>query len=526
MNRVSIQTLKHDCCARVWARFPTELFYPVVAALLLAWLLTMSSMTCAAQGTSHDTSQGAAKSAHKSAAKCGPNTGSNSGSGNQSRTGAKAEAEYVPSAENLRSRAEFRDARFGMFIHWGIYSELGNGEWVMQEQHLTGPEYEQLAKQFYPVKFDAAAWVALAKDAGMKYMVVTSRHHDGFSMFATKQNKYNVVDATPYGKDVIAQLAEECHRQGLKFFVYYSQLDWHNPDYFPLGGTGQWSGRPQGGVWSRYLDFMDAQLTELFCNYGKLGGVWFDGMWDKPDADWRLDRTYALIHKLQPGALIISNHHKKPFQGEDVQTFEKDLPGKNTTGWGGAPVTAELPLETSDTMYRNGSWGFSLRDRDPKDRDELIKYLVRAAGNDANLLLNVGPMPDGEIQPAFAARLREIGEWLKKYGETIYGTRGGPIKPGGWGAMTQRGSTIYVHVLDPTISELALPAPAKRVVSAMMFAQGARVRFSTGSDAIVFHLPRADTEAASTTKAEETSDTTASPVSTGPDRVIVLQLAR
>jgi alpha-L-fucosidase len=176
---------------------------------------------------------------------------------------------------------------------------------------------------------------------------------------------------------------------------------------------------------------MNAQLTELFTNYGEIGGVWFDGMWDKPGADWQLDRTYALIHQLQPGALIVSNHHKLPFPGEDYQTFEKDLPGDNTTGWGGAPI-GKLPLETNDTMYRGGSWGFNLRDMEPKGLKDLIQYMVRAAGNDANFLLNVGPMPNGEIQPAFANRLREMGKWLAIYSESIYGTRGGPVKPGGW----------------------------------------------------------------------------------------------
>ena len=237
-----------------------------------------------------------------------------------------AQPGYQPSPQNLKSRQWFQQARFGMFIHWGIYSELGDGEWVMQTHQLTGPQYEQLATQFYPTKFDAVQWVSLAKQAGMHYIVVTSRHHDGFSMFATKQNKYNIVDATPYGKDVLRQLADECHRQGIKLFFYYSQLDWHHPDYFPLGGTGHWDGRPTAGQWPRYLDFMNAQLTELFTNYGEIGGVWFDGMWDKPDADWRSPKTYSLIHQLQPGALIVSNHHKTPFPGEDYQTFEKDLP--------------------------------------------------------------------------------------------------------------------------------------------------------------------------------------------------------
>ena len=400
-----------------------------------------------------------------------------------------AQAGYQPSPQNLKSREWFEQARFGMFIHWGIYSLLGDGEWVMQDHHLTGPQYEQLAAQFYPTKFDAEQWVTLAKQAGMRYIVVTSRHHDGFSMFATRQNKYNIVDATPYGKDVLRQLADECHRQGIKLFFYYSQLDWHHPDYYPLGGTGHWDGRPTNGQWPRYLDFMDAQLAELFTNYGEIGGVWFDGMWDKPDADWQLPRTYALIHQLQPGALIVSNHHKLPFPGEDYQTFEKDLPGDNTAGWNSTTIS-QLPLETSDTMYRGGSWGFNLRDMDPKSLRDLVQYMVRAAGNNANFLLNVGPMPNGTIQPAFADRLREMGAWLKTYGESIYGTNGGPVKPGGWGVTTQRGNIIYVHVLDPSLTVLALPGITKPVRDTLMMNGGSKVNFAVSEGSVVLQLPK------------------------------------
>ena len=399
-----------------------------------------------------------------------------------------AQPGYQPSSENLKSREWFEQARFGTFIHWGIYSLLGDGEWVMQNDHFTGPQYEQLAAQFDPVKYDPAQWVTLAKQAGMRYIVVTSRHHDGFSMFATKQNKYNVVDATPYGKDVLRQLADECHRQGIKLFVYYSQLDWHHADYYPWGWSGRWDGRPAGGQWQRYLDFMNAQLTELLTNYGEIGGVWFDGMWDKPDADWQLPRTYALIHQLQPGTLIVSNHHKLPFPGEDYQTFEKDLPGANTAGWNSSPIS-QLPLETNDTMYPSGSWGFKLRDLQPKTLNDLVQYLVRAAGNNANFLLNVGPMPNGEIQPAFADRLREIGAWLKTYGDSIYGTTGGPVKPGGWGVTTQRGSIVYVHVLDPTLTVLALPGIAKPVQDARLLNGGAKVSVATSASSVVLQLP-------------------------------------
>src|SRR5690349_2190274 len=192
-----------------------------------------------------------------------------------------AQGIYQPSAENLKARQEFQDAKFGMFIHWGVYSVLGDGEWVFHNRKLTLQEYDKLPSFFDPEKFDAKTWVALAKSAGMKYITITSRHHDGFAMFNSNISDWNIVKRTPYGKDPLKMLAEECHRQGIKLFFYYSQLDWHNPDYFPLGRTGHTAGRPPGGNWYKYLDYMDAQLTELLTNYGEIGGIWFDGMWDK-----------------------------------------------------------------------------------------------------------------------------------------------------------------------------------------------------------------------------------------------------
>src|SRR5437667_436911 len=205
-------------------------------------------------------------------------------------------------AERLVSRDWYRDAKFGMFVHWGVYSLLGQGEWVMQNRPIAVSDYEWLASTFNPVKFDARAWVSLAKAAGMKYITITSRHHDGFSMFARRATRYNIVDWTPFKRDPLKELADECQRQGIKLFFYYSQLDWHHPDYWPRGTTGHSTGRPEGGDWNRYLDFLDVQLTELLTNYGPIGGIWFDGMWDKPDADWRLPQTYALIHRLPPEA--------------------------------------------------------------------------------------------------------------------------------------------------------------------------------------------------------------------------------
>ena len=397
---------------------------------------------------------------------------------------AAPQADLVP-PERLAAREWYRDAKFGMFVHWGVYSLLGQGEWVMQNQKLPSSTYEWLATTFNPVKFDARAWVATAKAAGMRYITITSRHHDGFSMFRTRATTYNIVDWTMFKRDPMKELADECRRQGLKLFFYYSQLDWHHPDFFPRGGTGAASGRPDAGDWNRYLDFMDQQLTELLTNYGPIGGIWFDGMWDKPNADWRLERTYALIHSLQPSALIVPNHHKAPLPGEDAQTFEQDLPGANTAGFNTKEIGA-LPLETSLTM--NGSWGFNLTDRKFKSLKDLIGYLVRAAGHGANLLLNVGPRPDGTLQPEAVAHLQEIGAWLHTYGASIYGTRPGPVSPQSWGATTRKGDTIYVHVLDAATTSVALPAIGT-VTRATMMGTGASVPFSVSAAGVTITLP-------------------------------------
>jgi alpha-L-fucosidase len=393
--------------------------------------------------------------------------------------------------ERVAARAWFQDAKFGLFIHWGVYSQLGQGEWVMQNRALPVDSYEWLASAFNPIKFNAREWVAVAKAAGVQYITITARHHDGFSMFATRATRYNIVDWTPFHRDPLKELADECHAQGIKLFFYYSQLDWHHPDFWPRGGTGRATGRPESGNWTNYLDFMDTQLTELLTNYGPVGGIWFDGMWDKPDADWRLPQTYALIHRLQPAALIVPNHHKAPLPGEDVQTFEQDLPGANSAGFNTRTIGA-LPLETSLTM--NQSWGFNITDKKFKTTSELVGYLVRAAGADANLLLNIGPRPDGTIQPEAVERLRGIGEWLRTYGTSIRGTRGGPMPPREWGVTTHRGDTVFVHVLDWPDRVLSLPDFGARVVSATMLAGGEQVGVAQSPQAITLTIPAAPSD--------------------------------
>ena len=396
-----------------------------------------------------------------------------------------AQRDSVP-PERLAAREWYQNAKFGMFIHWGVYSLLGNGEWVMQNRKITVPEYEWLATTFNPTKFDARTWVALARSAGMKYITITSRHHDGFSMFRTTATPYNIVEWTPFRRDPLKELADECQRQGIKLFFYYSQLDWHHPDYWPRGGTGLATGRPEGGDWNRYLAFMDQQLTELLTNYGPIGGIWFDGMWDKPNAEWQLARTYALIHRLQPAALIVPNHHRLPLPGEDVQTFEQDLPGANTAGFNTTEIGA-LPTETSLTM--NGSWGFNITDRDFKSVQQLVTMLVRAAGTGTNLLLNIGPRPDGTISPEFVQRLDSIGRWLDRHGQSIYGTRAGPITPRQWGVSTRRGDTTYVHILSWSDRTLAIPALGTKVKRAWALASGSEVPFVQTDAGITLTLP-------------------------------------
>lgn len=395
---------------------------------------------------------------------------------------------YIPSADNITARASFQDAKFGLFIHWGVYSVLGNGEWIMQRQPITKNDYEKIPAFFNPTEFDAKEWVSIAKTAGMKYITITTRHHDGFSMFNTKQSDWNIIKRSPYQKDPIKLLADECKLQGIKLVFYYSLLDWYRDDYFPRGRSGQFSGRPEKGDWNKYLDFMDAQLTELLTNYGEVAGIWFDGWWDKPTADWRLKQTYDLIHRLQPQCLIGNNHHKAVKEGEDFQMFERDLPGANKSGYSEGSIIGYLPLETCETM--NKSWGFAINDDKYKSTKELIHYLVKAAGNNANLLLNVGPMPNGKIQPEFVDTLQKVGSWMEKYGETIYGTRGGPITPKSWGVTTQKEGKIFIHLLTPEEKSLLLTGITKKIKNIGVFGTTDKLKFKQDGFGVTIELPQ------------------------------------
>ena len=375
-------------------------------------------------------------------------------------------AQYQPSRANLEARQWFDSARFGLFIHWGASSVLGAGEWVMNNRNIRVEEYKRLMQFFNPTKFDANAWVKMAKDAGMRYITFITRHHDSFSNWDTKQSDWKITN-TIYAKDVLKELSIACKEQGIKLFLYYSLVDWFRSDYpYETGRTGKGTGRTAKSNYEDYLGFMKSQLTELLTGYGDIAGIWFDGHWDQLDNDedktqqskinWKYEEIYALIHRLQPQALVGNNHHLSPLPGEDFQMFEKDLPGENKGGLSGQAVS-KLPLETCETI--NNSWGFNITDRTYKSTKDIIQLLVKAAGYGTNLLLNVGPMPNGEVQPEFVTRLKDVGDWLQKNGSTIYGTKAGAIKPQEWGVLTEKDKEVYVHILKKTAGRIFFQLP-------------------------------------------------------------------
>lgn len=370
------------------------------------------------------------------------------------------------SPEIQKSQKEFLDNKLGMFIHWGLYSILGNGEWIRNNRNIPEKEYDRLAEQFNPYKYKATEWVKMAKDAGMKYITFVSRHHDGFSMFDTKYSDFNIMN-TPYGKDVLKELADACKAEGLKLHLYYSILDWKHPDYqYWTGKTGKGLVRKEKGNWDNYIQFMKNQLTELLTNYGEIGAIWFDGHWDQLDndvdktlkakADWKYDEIYGLIQKLQPGCMIANNHHLDPIPGESFQIFEKDLPGGNTTGFGGQKIS-KLPLEMCETI--NDNWGYSITDTNFKSLERIKELFLKGAAHGSNMLLNVGPLATGEIQETVKERFHEFGQWVKKYADAIYGTSAINYPITDEFVILAKGDKRYIHFLKPPKKKLMLNFP-------------------------------------------------------------------
>ena len=380
-------------------------------------------------------------------------------------------AETTEAPEHYAARtAWWQDARYGMFIHWDMSSVAGTEiSWSRQAPQpldihgapagtVEDPVYDHLYEKFNPTNFDAQAWVRLAKAAGMKYLVFTAKHHGGFCMWDTKLTDYSIMH-TPFKRDVLKELADACHAAGLRFGVYYSPRDWHQPDYGM--GDGQ-----------KYLAYMNGQMHELLTNYGQVDVLWFDsyGIAD-PIAMWHIPETWSLIESLQPQVMInnrlVALHAKNnpPTSRGDFDTPEQRL-GKyqDTRLWESCMTTVKAG--------RKGAWSYRT-DGTVRPFEECLAMLVGCATGDGNLLLDVGPDGSGLIPSDQSAVLLKIGEWLKQNGESIYGTRGGPFKPGEYGGTTRKGKTIYVHVTQwPADGALKLPKLAAKLTSARLLGGG------------------------------------------------------
>ena len=360
-----------------------------------------------------------------------------------------------------------REARFGMFIHWGPVSLRGTEIGWSRGAEVPSEQYDLLYHSFNPTNFNASAWVRIAKDAGMKYLVLTSKHHDGFCLWDTKTTDYNIMN-TPFGRDVVKELADACRKQGLIFCTYHSICDWRHPDY-PLGSPGGKTQKPSPNL-DRYNSYLKNQVTELIQNYGPLGVMWFDGEWESP---WTADRgrdLYGHCRALQP-SILINNRVSKARHGMEGSSLPGEFPGDfDTPEQRIGNYQTNRPWESCITICEQWSWK-------PNDRlksfEQCVQTLVRTAGGDGNLLLNVGPMPTGEFEPRQADRLREIGDWLKTNGESIYGTRGGPFPPGPWGVTTSKNNKIYVHVLDwRGTNTLLLPPLRRKLINCELLSDG------------------------------------------------------
>ncbi|MCH8966992.1 MAG: alpha-L-fucosidase [Planctomycetes bacterium] len=396
------------------------------------------------------------------------------------------------------SRMEWwREARFGMFIHWGLYAipagEWGegtdHGEWILTTGQIPVKKYEEFVPQFNPVNFDADAWVKMAKDAGMKYIVITSKHHDGFALFDSKVSEYDIM-ATPFGRDIMKELAEACRREGIKMCWYHSIMDWHHPDYLP---RRNWEDRPSDDAdYDRYVEYLHAQVTELLTNYGDIGVMWFDGEWE---ATWNAEYGEALFNlcrTLQPN-VIVNNRVTVGRAGMedankerigDFGTPEQHIPAEGIPG---------LEWETCMTMGRH--WGYNKRDTYKSPR-ELVRNLIDIASKGGNYLLNVGPRADGTFPPESVAILKNYAEWMGANGESIYGTQASPLGTLPWGRCTakQVGNKwrLYLHVFDwPADGKLTVPLIGNEESRAWMLDGAERLTSKTIGNDIVIDVPGA-----------------------------------
>jgi alpha-L-fucosidase len=405
-------------------------------------------------------------------------------------------------AEHDARMAWWRDARLGMFIHWGLYAVpagqwngkpvAGIGEWIQNTADIPRDQYEQLAKQFNPVKYDPVAWAKLAKEAGVRYVVITSKHHDGFALFDSKVSDWDVVDRTPYAKDLLKPLADACRAEGIKFAVYHSIMDWHHPALDKSDGHYN-PGTVKEGRKQEYVDYLKAQLTELLdsCDPEIL---WFDGEWP---AWWTEDdgrQIYAFLRAKKP-SIIINNRVGKGRKG--MQGLNKDdaqYVGDYGTPEQEIPPTGLPGVDWESCMTMNDTWGYKKDDHNWKSAETLIRNLVDIASKGGNYLLNVGPTAEGEIPPASVERLQAMGAWMKANGESIYGTTASPIGALPWGRCTAKTAdgktTLYLHVFDwPTDGQLRVPGVGAEYKTAKMLASREAVQAARDGGDLVLALP-------------------------------------
>ncbi len=381
----------------------------------------------------------------------------------------------------------FQDAKFGMFLHWGPYSVIGRHEWSRHMFQIPQAEYDKYARSFNPVNYDPNRWVEIAANAGCRYMVITSKHHDGFAIWRSRAGDYDM-EITPYQGDPLKMLAESCRKKAMRLGFYHSIMDWHHKDYLP---KRSWE-RPDPNVKgdnNRYVDYMKAQLNELLTQYGDVAMIWFDGEWEHTLRDLkRDDEIYDFILSLQPNCLINDRlYERAPGNKADFGTPEQFVPATGMRDPSGKPVL----WESCVTINRD-SWGYNKYETEFKTTRDLIRMLIEVVSKGGNLLLNVGPTPDGRIQDEFVTRLAAMGQWMKANGEAIYGTTASPFtRLPFFGRATVKGSTLFLHVYEwPSGGQLRVPGLKNLVSSAYLLADPSRkFSFRRDGDDVILSVP-------------------------------------
>ena len=365
-----------------------------------------------------------------------------------------AKPAYQPAAWNLAARERFAAHRYGVFIVWGIYANYAQGEWYLHQGRLDREAYERMVDGFYPSKYDAREWARIIRRSGAKYVTITARHHDGFALWPSKVDTYNI-SATPFKRDILGELAEALKAEGVELSLYYSLLDWHRPDYTPGRSYLRRPGNLVGikGDYPSYKRYMMGQIAELLDNYHPIN-IWFDGEWDHLDKDsggtfdWQFDDIFDLIHSRH--ALVANNNHRAPRPKEDIQLFERDLPGEGTLFSRNQPLLTDRPVEQCDVIQRN-VWGYRIGEESFLTPEESVALIVRAASRGSNLLLNIGPDGSGRIPRRAVDVFEGIGKWFDKNGDSIYGTQAGGVSLNKDVVTTRKGDTLFVHFLAPEV---------------------------------------------------------------------------